>query len=67
MRRDPDPDLRYDPRENIETALFAMGEMGLYRWWSTYPIAKANIAAARGQEIEAIKYKVFLPTLRVKP
>jgi len=43
MRRDPDPDLRYDPRENIETALFAMGEMGLYRWWSTYPIAKANL------------------------
>lgn len=40
-------DLRLDARENIKTALFAMGELGLYRWWSTYDLAQRNITPPR--------------------
>lgn len=29
-------DLRYDPWESTVTAMFAMGVLHLYKWWSTY-------------------------------
>ncbi len=35
MGRDPDPALRADPVEATETALYAMGVMGKYDWWTT--------------------------------
>lgn len=39
MHEDPDLALRTNPWESTKTAMHAMGVMGLYRWWSTYPIA----------------------------
>lgn len=35
MGADTSPALRADPVESTRTALFAMSELGLYRWWST--------------------------------
>lgn len=35
MGEDPDPELREGPTEAAQTAAYAMGELGLYRWWST--------------------------------
>lgn len=35
----PVQDLRRDPIESTETALYALGVLGLHRWWSTYPAA----------------------------
>jgi len=69
MGRDSDPDLRYDPRENTETAMYAIGVMGLGHWWSTWEIAKSNVTAAREQEIGALEvpYEVFLSILEVMP
>jgi len=61
----PTTDLRADPVESTETAMYAMGEMGLGRWWSTYEIAKANVEdagtpTAAAREVEWIKYKGYL-------
>ena len=33
-------DLRLDARENIRTAMYAMGPMKLGRWWSTWQMAE---------------------------
>lgn len=35
MGADTSPALRADPVESTRTALYAMSELGLYRWWST--------------------------------
>lgn len=36
-------DMRAWPRESTLAAMYAMGELDLYRWWSTYPIAMTNL------------------------
>ena len=36
-------DLRLDARENVRTAMYGIGVMGLGRWWSTFEQAKANV------------------------
>jgi len=36
-------DTRMDPIDNIATAMYAMGELKLYRWWSTYEIACQHV------------------------
>jgi hypothetical protein len=36
MGADPDPALRADVEESTLTALYAMSELNLYRWWSTH-------------------------------
>lgn len=41
----PLDDLRTDPYESTRTAMHAMGNMGLYRWWSTYEIALRRVRA----------------------
>jgi len=37
-------DLRKDPYESTITAMFAMGVLHLYRWWSTYKPALNEMA-----------------------
>ncbi len=36
-------DERLDPVESTLTAMYAMSELDLYRWWKTYPIAMRNL------------------------
>lgn len=36
-------DDRADPLESTETALYAMGVLGLSRWWSTYGLALKEV------------------------
>ena len=54
-------DLRHDPHENVRTAMYAMGRMGLGRWWSTWESAKANTTPAResivGARLRRIEYR----------
>lgn len=49
MGRDPALWLRLVPAENIETAMYAMGEMGLYEHWTAWHIIEARKEARRGQ------------------
>jgi hypothetical protein len=45
-------DLRFDPVENIRTAMFTMGQ-GLGRRWSVWDLAKANTAPPRESIVRA--------------
>jgi len=42
-------DRRFDALESTETALYAMGVLHLYRWWSTFEPALQELERFRGQ------------------
>ena len=48
MRLTP-ADQRKDPWQNIKTAMFAMGRLKLYNWWSTYHAALRRINSTSPQ------------------
>jgi len=45
-------DLRHDPFAATETAMYAMGILGLYGWWSTYQAALDETAATKERGVD---------------